>query len=57
MIKICLYAKDPIKAKYQFLIKKHEDVETKYFNESKAFIKYSNNMNDIYKKHWIIQSK
>ena len=47
--KIYLYAKDPYEAKYQFLIKKPEDVGTKHFNDSKAFIEYSNNMNDIYK--------
>ena len=46
---IYLYAKDPYEAKYQFLIKKREDVGTKQFNDSKAFIEYSNNMNDIYK--------
>ena len=28
--KIYLHAKDPYEAKYQFLIKKHEDVRTKY---------------------------
>ena len=47
--KIYLYAKGPYEVKYQFLIKKHEDVGTKHFNDSKAFIEYSNNMNDIYK--------
>ena len=47
--KIYLYAKVPYEAKYQFLIKKREDVGTKRFNDSKAFIEYSNNMNDIYK--------
>ena len=36
-------------AKYQFLIKKREDVGTKHFNDSKAFIEYSNDMGDIYK--------
>ena len=41
--KIYLYSKDPYKAKYQVLIKKHEDVGTKNFNDSKAFIEYSNN--------------
>ena len=46
---ICLYAKDPYEAKYQFLIKKPEDVGTKHFNDSKAFTEYSNNMDDIYK--------
>ena len=36
--KIYLYTKDPYEAKYQFLIKKCEDVGTKYLNDSKAFI-------------------
>ena len=36
-------------AKYQFVIKKCEDVGTKHFNDSKAFIEYSNDLNDIYK--------
>ena len=39
--KIYLHSKDP----YQ----KYEDVGTKHFNDSKAFIEYSNNMVDIYK--------
>ena len=38
--KIYLYAKDIDEAKYQFLIKKREDVGTKNF---KAFIEYSKN--------------
>ena len=46
---IFLYAKDPYKAKYQFLIKICEDAETKHFNDSKVFIEYSNNMGNIYK--------
>ena len=46
--KIYLYAKGPNEAKYQFLIKKLEDVGTKHFNDSKAFIDFSNNMVDIY---------
>ena len=46
---IYLYAKDPYKAKYQFQIKKREDVGTKHFNDSKAFIEYSNNVDDTYK--------
>ena len=45
--KIYLYAKDLNEAKYQFLTKKREDVGIKSFNESKAFMKYSNNMVDI----------
>ena len=47
--KVYLYTKDPYKAKYQFLIKKRDDIETKRFNDSKAFIEYSNGMDDIYK--------
>ena len=31
------------------MIKKHEDVRTKHFNDSKAFIGYCNDMDDIYK--------
>ena len=46
--KVYLYAKDLNKAKYQFLIKKkHEDVVTKNYNDSKAFIEYSNDMDNI----------
>ena len=46
--KIYLYAKDLNKPKYQFLIKKHEDVGIKHLNDPKAFIEYSNTMDDIY---------
>ena len=38
--KIYFYAKDPSEAKYQFLIKKREDVWTSDLNDSKAFIEY-----------------
>ena len=44
-----MYAKDPYEDKYQFLIKKRESIELKHFNDSKAFIEYSNNMQDVYK--------
>ena len=47
--KICLYAKDPYQAKYQFLIKKRESTALQNFDDSKAFIEYSNEMDDIYK--------
>ena len=47
--KIYLYSKDPYEAKYQFLVKKQESIELKHLNDSKAFIEYSNDMNDIYK--------
>ena len=39
--KIYFYAKDPCEAKNQFLIKKREDVGTKYLIYCKAFIEYS----------------
>ena len=47
--KIHLYAKDPYEAKYQFLINKRASTGLKHFNDSKAFIEYSNDMDDIYK--------
>ena len=47
--KIYLYAKDPFEAKYQFFISKREGIGLKHFNDPKAFIKYSNDMHDIYK--------
>ena len=46
--KICLYAKDLSEPKYQFLIKKREDVEIKHLNDQSAFIEHSNTMDDIY---------
>ena len=47
--KIYLYAKDPYEVKYQFLISKRESTGLKHFNDSKTFIEYSNDMDDIYK--------
>ena len=47
--KIYLYAKDPYEAKYQYLINKREKVGLDYFDEPKAFIEYSNDMQDVYK--------
>ena len=46
---IYLYAKDPYKAKYQFLINKGESTGLRHLNDSKHFIEYSNDMDDIYK--------
>ena len=47
--KLCyMHAKDPSEAKYQLLINKREDVGLKHYNDSKAFIEYSNNMDGIY---------
>ena len=47
--KIYLYAKDLSEARYEFLIKKHENAGIKHLNHSKAFIEYSNTMHDVYK--------
>ena len=47
--KIYLYAKDLYETKYKFLINKQESTSLKYFNDFKAFVEYSNNMNNIYK--------
>ena len=47
--KICLYAKDPYEAKYQYLINKREKVGLDHFDDHKAFIEYSNDMQDVYK--------
>ena len=49
--KIYLYSKDINEAKYQFLIRKRENIGTKHFTDSKAFIEYSNDINDIYKNN------
>ena len=47
--KIYLYPKDPYEAKYQYLIKKREKVGLDHFDDPKAFIEYSNDMQDVYK--------
>ena len=44
-----MYAKDPYDAKYQFLINKRESTVLKHFSDPKAFIEYSNDMEDVYK--------
>ena len=49
MIKTYLYSKDPYEAKYQFLINKREGTGLKLFNDTKSFIEYSNDMQDVYK--------
>ena len=46
--KIYYYAKGPNEAKYQLLINKREGLGLKDFNDSKAFIDYSNDISDIY---------
>ena len=47
--KVYSYAKDPYEEKYQLLINKREITGLRYLNESKAFIEYSNDMDNIYK--------
>ena len=47
--KIYLYAKDPYESQYQYLINKRESVGINHFDDPKAFIKYSNDMRDVYK--------
>ena len=44
-----LYARDPYKAKYQYLINKCEKVGSDHFNDPKAFMEYSNDVQDVYK--------
>ena len=47
--KIYLYAKDPYEKKYQYLINKREKVGLNHLNDPKAFMEYSNDMQDVYK--------
>ena len=41
--------RDPSEKKYQYLITKHEKVGLNHFNDPKAFMEYSNDMQDVYK--------
>ena len=47
--KIYLYAKDPYEKKYQLFINKRESTGLKHFDDPKAFIEYSNDMQDVCK--------
>ena len=47
--KIYLHANDLYEAKYQYLIKKREKVGLSHYNDPKAFMEYSNDMQDVYK--------
>ena len=47
--KIYLHAKDSYGAKYQYLINKREKVGIKHYDDSKAFIEYSNDKQDFFK--------
>ena len=46
--KIYLYAKDLSEPRYEYLIKNRENGGIKHLNDSKAFIEWSNTMNDVY---------
>ena len=48
--KIYLYARDLSEPKYEYLIKKREDVGIKHVNNLNAFIECSNTMYDVYEK-------
>ena len=47
--KMYLYSKYPNEAKYQYLVNKRGGAGIGHFNDSKAFIEYSNDMRDVYK--------
>ena len=47
--KIYLYAKDPYESKYQYLINRSQKVGVDHFNDPKAFMECSNDMQDVYK--------
>ena len=49
IVQIYLYVKVPYEGKYQFLTNKRENIGLKHLNYSKAFIEYSNGMDDTYK--------
>ena len=49
MIKSIKSKKDPYEAKYQYLINKREKVGLDHFDDPKAFIEYSNDMQDVHK--------
>ena len=46
--KIYLYAKDLSELKYEFLINNRKNAGIKHFNDSTAFIEYSNDMDDVF---------
>ena len=44
-----MFARDPSETKYQYFTNKREGVGINHFNDSKAFMEYSNDMHDVYK--------
>ena len=49
IVKICLYSKDPPEAKYKYLINKRENVGLDHLKDPRAFMEYSDDMQDVYK--------
>ena len=49
IVKIYLYAKEPYEAKYQYLVNKRGKVGLNHYDDPKAFMEYSNDMQDVYK--------
>ena len=49
MVYIYIYAKDPCETKYQYLTNKRGKVGLIHYDDPKAFIEYSNDMQDVYK--------
>ena len=47
--KIYLYERDPYEEKYQYLMNKREKVGLNHFDDPKAFMEYSNDMQDVNK--------
>ena len=52
-----IFNKDPYEAKNQYLINKREKVGLKHYVDPKAFIKYSNDMQDVYENIEKLQSR
>ena len=48
--KIYLYVKDPFESKYQLLIHGREKVRTEILKNPKAFVGYSQTIDDVYEK-------
>ena len=46
--KIYLYAKDLTEQKYESFINNRKNAGVKHFNDSTAFIEYSNDMDDVF---------
>ena len=44
-----IYGQDPYEVKYKYLINKREKVGLNHFNDPRAFIEYSNDMQHVYK--------